>query len=397
MKKIKTFFVIASIICSAFLSGCSCEHEYDSGVISKEATCTDEGIKTFTCTLCGGTYDETINIVPHTFDEGTITKEPTCNEKGVKTFTCTKCKTTKEEEIPCIEHTYTDKVTLEPTFDTEGVRTFTCEVCGEKYTEEIPKIERTVIVSVTSKTSIPEDIYNGRYSNRVTFSFNLENQTDKDVKGVSGNLTINDLFGEKIIEFSCDFTGKTIPANSTVLFDGLGIDINEFIDSNVKLYNTDYSDLEFVYEVDKIVYSNPSDNISSEPNDTSVKAETEPPAVVTVTNKTNIPEDIYNGRYSPFVEFSFAVRNTTEKDIKGVQGVLTINDLFGDKIISFGCDFTGKTITAGQSVTFNNLGIDVNEFISEHVKLYNENYDDLQFNYAIESVVYTDGTVDEFD
>ena len=76
---------------------------------------------------------------------------------------------------------------------------------------------------------------------------------------------------------------------------------------------------------------------------------------------------------------------------------MTINDLFGDKIISFGCDFKGKTITEGQSVTFNNLGIDVNEFISEHVKLYNENYDDLQFNYAIESVVYTDGTVDEFD
>ncbi|MFQ9390173.1 MAG: hypothetical protein ACLR1V_16500 [Coprococcus sp.] len=34
----------------------------------------------------------------------TVTKEPTCTEKGVKTYTCTVCGETKTEEIPAAGH-----------------------------------------------------------------------------------------------------------------------------------------------------------------------------------------------------------------------------------------------------------------------------------------------------
>ena len=46
----------------------------------------------------------------HSFDEGKVTTEPTCTEKGVKTFTCS-CGETKTEEIPALGHDWN-----EPTF-----------------------------------------------------------------------------------------------------------------------------------------------------------------------------------------------------------------------------------------------------------------------------------------
>ena len=44
----------------------------------------------------------------HTWDTGTVTKEATCTEPGVKTYTCTDegCGETKTEEIPATGHTY---------------------------------------------------------------------------------------------------------------------------------------------------------------------------------------------------------------------------------------------------------------------------------------------------
>ena len=40
--------------------------------------------------------------VSHNWDEGVVTKEPTCTETGIKTYTCTECNGTKTEEIPMV-------------------------------------------------------------------------------------------------------------------------------------------------------------------------------------------------------------------------------------------------------------------------------------------------------
>ena len=42
----------------------------------------------------------------HVWDEGSVTKEPTCTEDGSKSFTCTLCKETKLETLAKLEHTY---------------------------------------------------------------------------------------------------------------------------------------------------------------------------------------------------------------------------------------------------------------------------------------------------
>lgn len=49
-----------------------CKHTYDNGVVTKEATCTSNGVKTYTCSYCSDIYTETIPATGHTevIDEG---------------------------------------------------------------------------------------------------------------------------------------------------------------------------------------------------------------------------------------------------------------------------------------------------------------------------------------
>ena len=69
-------------------------------------------------------------------------KEATCTEAGVKVYTCTVCGDTKKEEIPATGHVWDEgKVTTEATTEAEGVKTYTCTICGDTKTEAIPKLD----------------------------------------------------------------------------------------------------------------------------------------------------------------------------------------------------------------------------------------------------------------
>ena len=52
--------------------------------------------------------EEKETVCEHAWDEGKVTKEATCTEKGEKTFTCTKCEATKTEEIAALGHDFKD-------------------------------------------------------------------------------------------------------------------------------------------------------------------------------------------------------------------------------------------------------------------------------------------------
>ena len=73
---------------------------------AKAATCTEAGYTgDKVCTVCGETV-ETGSAVPalgHLFDDGVVTKEPTATENGVRTFTCTRCGETRTESIPKLD------------------------------------------------------------------------------------------------------------------------------------------------------------------------------------------------------------------------------------------------------------------------------------------------------
>ena len=76
-----------------------CVHAWNSGKVTKAATCTANGVKTYTCTKCKATKTEAIKATGHSYDAGKVTKAPTATTAGVKTYTSTKCKATKTEAI----------------------------------------------------------------------------------------------------------------------------------------------------------------------------------------------------------------------------------------------------------------------------------------------------------
>ncbi|MBQ7857304.1 MAG: hypothetical protein IJ351_01555 [Oscillospiraceae bacterium] len=108
-------------------------HSY-TGSVTQQPTCTDQGIKTFTCS-CGGSYTQSIGATGHDYTSS-VTKSATCTAAGVKTHTCSNCKNSYTEPIAKLAHNYTSKVTA-PTCTEQGYTTYTCSVCSNRYIDNI--------------------------------------------------------------------------------------------------------------------------------------------------------------------------------------------------------------------------------------------------------------------
>ena len=128
-----------------------CDHEYTSEVTT-EATCTEDGVRTYTCSKCGDSYTEEIPAMGHNYTSE-VTTEATCTEAGVRTYTCSRCRNQYTEAIPAIGHDYTSEVTTEATCTQAGVRTYTCSKCGDSYTEEILAMGHDYTSEVTTEAT----------------------------------------------------------------------------------------------------------------------------------------------------------------------------------------------------------------------------------------------------
>lgn len=119
-------------------------HDYDNGVVTTPATCTTEGVMTYTCTRDGATKTETIPALGHKWDDGTITTAPTCETEGEKTYKCTNdgCTETKTEAVAALGHDWDNgTVTTPATCTAEGVLTYICKRDGShSKTEAIPAL-----------------------------------------------------------------------------------------------------------------------------------------------------------------------------------------------------------------------------------------------------------------
>ncbi len=176
-------------------------HDWNDGVVTEEATCTQDGVKTFTCE-CGATKTEKIDRLGHDFAEEWAGDEDyhwhkcsrcdatndkaehqwtetdrtpaTETENGKVTYECSVCKATKEEvlyydphvaaeewshdenyhwhactahencteQMDKAEHAWDDGVvTEEATCTQKGEKTFTCETCGATKTEVIAQLD----------------------------------------------------------------------------------------------------------------------------------------------------------------------------------------------------------------------------------------------------------------
>ncbi len=95
--------------------------------------------------------DEPTHIHQYT---STVTKEATCTEAGVKTHTCS-CGDTYTESIPATGHTYTT-ITVKATPSKNGSITKRCTVCGDIAGKTVIYYPKTITLSKTSYT------YNGK-------------------------------------------------------------------------------------------------------------------------------------------------------------------------------------------------------------------------------------------
>ena len=86
------------------------EHVWNDGEILKEATCTDNGLKVYTCKVCGETKKEDIKALGHSYsEEWTVDKEATTTEEGSKSHHCTVCGDKKDiTVIPKLEESKPD-------------------------------------------------------------------------------------------------------------------------------------------------------------------------------------------------------------------------------------------------------------------------------------------------
>lgn len=102
-------------------------HDYESS-ITKAATCTENGIKTFVCKNDPShTYTEDIPKLGHIYVVS-VTKQPTCEENGIKTFVCSNNPShTYTEEIPVIGHNFELTKTIKPTCTEDGKEIYTCK------------------------------------------------------------------------------------------------------------------------------------------------------------------------------------------------------------------------------------------------------------------------------
>ena len=183
-------------------------HKWNPGTITTEPTCTEEGVKTFECTVCGKTKTEKVEALGHDWNNDfTVDKEATCEETGLKSIHCKRCDIKKDETvIPAKGHvagkkkienateavceaggSYDEvvyctvcnkeisrktikteakghkwdsgKITKEPTYTEQGTRTYTCTVCGKTKTETVDVLKEEYNVGSTYEDATTNAIY----------------------------------------------------------------------------------------------------------------------------------------------------------------------------------------------------------------------------------------------
>ena len=118
---------------------------FNNGVETKAATCTEPGVKTFTCTECGGTYTVAIPATDHNWGDWKHV-EGTEGADAKHSRVCANDASHTETKA-C---DFTAKVTQEATLDQAEITTYTCKDCGYSYTKETAPALAGVTVTVNA-------------------------------------------------------------------------------------------------------------------------------------------------------------------------------------------------------------------------------------------------------
>ena len=115
--------------------------QYQNGTITFEEyhKKSPYGYECWSCSYCGkwtGNFkyneDSDTTTHKHNWNSGKVTKKATCTTTGIKTYTCTSCKATKTSTIPALGHNY-NKTIVKPTCTQSGYTKYVCSRCNDTY------------------------------------------------------------------------------------------------------------------------------------------------------------------------------------------------------------------------------------------------------------------------
>ena len=225
-------------------------HSWDSGKVTKAATCTAAGTKTYTCTRCKKTRTETIAAtghkavkdaavaatcenagktegshcsvcgtvlksqttiaaLGHNWDSGKVTKAATCTAAGTKTYTCTRCKKTRTETIAATGHKVVKDAAVAATCETAGKTEGShCSVCG------------TVLKSQTTTAALGHSWDSGKVTKAATctaagtktYTCTRCKKTRTETIVATGHKAVKDA----AVAATCETTGKTEGSHCSV-------------------------------------------------------------------------------------------------------------------------------------------------------------------------------------
>ena len=181
-------------------------------VPAKDATCTEKGNTAGTkCSVCNKILSgvEEIPAKGHQWDEGSITTAPTCTEDGVKTFTCLVCDGTKTEKVEKKGHISAEAVReneIKSTCTVKGSydEVVYCKECGKelsRVTKTIDALGHTPGEAKRENVVEPSCMVDGRYEevvycsvcndeiSRVTKKIEATGHTPVDVAEVPATCT----------------------------------------------------------------------------------------------------------------------------------------------------------------------------------------------------------------
>ncbi len=96
------------------------------------------------------------------------------------------------------------------------------------------------------------DALAGQFSDELHFEFTVGNDLGRDIRALTGDVVFSDLF-EREFERLGVTINDPIPAGARLRFSNFFFEINEFIDSEARLFGSDLEDLIVTFEVESVI------------------------------------------------------------------------------------------------------------------------------------------------
>ena len=229
-------------------------HTWNDGVVTTPATCTESGVKTYTCTVCGETKTEAIAALGHVWGAYTVTKHAVNGNDGEKTRTCSRCNIT--ERAPLLYKFYLgieSGSTVDMTVGEDYTAVFTMPAAGGTVNtgsiDLTAKMQKVASLGVEGVKSHTTTISTGLGGTEVALDawlphcYSFEGATiDATIDGKSCTYTLRGI--DKITDSSMyTITATTNPAEASAVWQALTSHVNagtQADDSKIVIKNGAY-------------------------------------------------------------------------------------------------------------------------------------------------------------